>query len=325
MDAINAADAAGQDTSGLGDRGQLSEQLQSLQAEMMSVGLDPATGEAPVAAPASDPSVDPSVDSEGNPVSSYNTTAQDGVQAAAQASQDSANASGGGESVGHSPGEGGGGDADGGQINSLGTQRPNGQQALLGPGLNLQGQNMATQPRPSMAQLHVQNRLANPQAMAAMKAHVQQGIDSGKVNPQQIQMLGQLAHSAVQHPELWPKLRQFAIQTALAKPTDIPMQFSQSLCMGLMAAAAAAQHGDRPGAFANGGAITSNGQGHGGVIHGPGTGVSDSVHAQNSSTGQPLEVSNGEYVIPADVVVTKGKEFFDNIVRKYHTPAALQR
>jgi hypothetical protein len=38
-----------------------------------------------------------------------------------------------------------------------------------------------------------------------------------------------------------------------------------------------------------------------------------------------VKLSNGEYIIPADVVATKGKEFFDNIVRKYHTPAAMQR
>jgi len=69
----------------------------------------------------------------------------------------------------------------------------------------------------------------------------------------------------------------------------------------------------------------TNAYGHGGMIHGPGTGVSDSIPAQNGSTGQPVKVSNGEYIIPADVVATKGREFFDNIVRKYHTPAAMQR
>jgi hypothetical protein len=54
----------------------------------------------------------------------------------------------------------------------------------------------------------------------------------------------------------------------------------------------------------------------GGMVRGPGTGVSDSI---------PIRVSNGEYVVPADVVRTKGTEFFDRLVEKVHTPAAIQR
>jgi hypothetical protein len=167
---------------------------------------------------------------------------------------------------------------------------------------------------PAMAGLHVQNVLANPQAMQAMKTHIDQAIQSGQVNPQQLMMMGQLAQSAMQHPELWPKLRQFAMQAGLPDAQQLPMQFNQQLCMAMLAASHAAQHGDRPGAFADGG-----------KINGPGTGTSDSIPAHNTSTGQPLRVADGEYIIPADVVATKGKEFFDNIVRKYHTPAAMQQ
>jgi hypothetical protein len=164
-----------------------------------------------------------------------------------------------------------------------------------------------------MAAMHVQNTLANPQAMQLVKQHVMQALQSGKVSPQQLMMLAQLAQSALHSPELWPKLRLFAIQSGLAKENELPQQFSQGLCMTILAASQAAQHGDRPGAFADGG-----------MLHGPGSGTSDSIHAQNHDTGQPVKLSNGEYIIPADVVRTKGREFFDNIVRKYHTPAALQ-
>jgi len=54
------------------------------------------------------------------------------------------------------------------------------------------------------------------------------------------------------------------------------------------------------------------------VDNGPtdGSGIDDQVSAQ---------LSVGEYVIPADVVAAKGKEFFDKILSKYHTPAAEQR
>jgi hypothetical protein len=49
---------------------------------------------------------------------------------------------------------------------------------------------------------------------------------------------------------------------------------------------------------------------------GDGSGIDDAITAR---------VSDGEYIIPADVVRIKGQEFFDKLVQKYHTPAAQQR
>lgn len=49
---------------------------------------------------------------------------------------------------------------------------------------------------------------------------------------------------------------------------------------------------------------------------GDGSGIDDTV---------PAALSDGEYVIPADVVRIKGEEFFDRLLEKYHTPAAQQR
>jgi hypothetical protein len=59
---------------------------------------------------------------------------------------------------------------------------------------------------------------------------------------------------------------------------------------------------------------------HGGMIRGPGSGTSDSVRAINTSNGQPVRVSNGEYVLPADTVRHIGKQALDHIVRKTHAP-----
>lgn len=44
-------------------------------------------------------------------------------------------------------------------------------------------------------------------------------------------------------------------------------------------------------------------------VEGPGTGTSDSI---------PAMLSDGEYVIPADVVRAKGEEFFDRLLDQYH-------
>jgi hypothetical protein len=66
--------------------------------------------------------------------------------------------------------------------------------------------------------------------------------------------------------------------------------------------------------------IAANGgsPGPGMIQHGmsDGTGIDDQVHAK---------VSVGEYIIPADVVHAKGKEFFDKLLQRYHVPAQQQR
>ena len=49
---------------------------------------------------------------------------------------------------------------------------------------------------------------------------------------------------------------------------------------------------------------------------GDGSGVDDAV---------PAMLSDGEFVIPADVVRKKGEEFFEKLIEKYHTPASQQR
>jgi len=51
-------------------------------------------------------------------------------------------------------------------------------------------------------------------------------------------------------------------------------------------------------------------------VRGPGGPVDDKI---------PAMLSNGEYVVPADVVRAKGLEFFEKLKDKYHTPAAIQR
>lgn len=71
--------------------------------------------------------------------------------------------------------------------------------------------------------------------------------------------------------------------------------------------------------MADGGVVGDDGRpdlnqdGQGGQIHGPGTGTSDSVQAINTSTGAPVHLSNGEYIIKAERVRELGKDFFDSI------------
>jgi hypothetical protein len=56
----------------------------------------------------------------------------------------------------------------------------------------------------------------------------------------------------------------------------------------------------------------------GAIEDGPtdGSGIDDQV---------PAMLSVGEFIIPSDVVAAKGKEFFEKLVDRYHTPANQQR
>jgi hypothetical protein len=59
----------------------------------------------------------------------------------------------------------------------------------------------------------------------------------------------------------------------------------------------------------------------GGLIEGPGTGTSDSIAGVSKVPGVPtIAVSTDEYIVPADVVRTMGKSFFDNLLAAHHTP-----
>ena len=78
----------------------------------------------------------------------------------------------------------------------------------------------------------------------------------------------------------------------------------------------------KPDRKANGGTVRGgkNQDKRGGVLSGPGTGTSDSIRAVNTDDGSPVNLSTGEYIVPADVVRKRGKEYFDRMVEKEHTP-----
>jgi hypothetical protein len=70
-----------------------------------------------------------------------------------------------------------------------------------------------------------------------------------------------------------------------------------------------------------GGSILPGGVGaqpyaRGGYIRGPGTGTSDEVEAVNGDNGQPIRLSNGEYVLPQKTVKALGIDKIDRIVEK---------
>lgn len=75
------------------------------------------------------------------------------------------------------------------------------------------------------------------------------------------------------------------------------------------------------GAVGTDGRVSKNETGGGGLLRGPGTGRSDSIDAVNKDSGQPIMLSNGEYIIPKHIVDQKGREFFDRMISKHSAPS----
>jgi len=207
--------------------------------------------------------------------------------------------------------------ATGGQIG----QAPMGGQQ--GAGLSQPGQQQ--QVSPQMLDANIQDMLhRNPQVAAQVKQAVDEALSSGEITPQQCHMVVQLAQAALNNPSLWPQLKNWAVQNGLAGQGELPEQFDQGLVVAILAAAKTYDHanGNEAQIVPTQAGMAPQGQKQafatGGQIRGPGTGTSDSIPAVNTSTGQHIKVSNGEFIIPKHVVDAKGTEFFENLVNKYN-------
>ncbi|MCH9837310.1 hypothetical protein K0U83_16730 [bacterium] len=244
---------------------------------------------------------------------------------------DGANAGSGGFSGMSNQGEGGfgsmGGWKDGGMVGDMPgiTQRymdggPVQGQPLLAMGYadgGMMGQ-MGGQPTPAVVNKQVDAMLRDPRARQTLLARPQQLMASGELTPDEVTTMGRVAEAAMFSPELYPQLRQFVAAQGM---TPLPAAFDPSVIMRIMAIARGLQSetpaGQVPGTDQAQMQRPVPGEGNGGYLQGPGTGRSDSIGTVNETTGEPVKVANGEYVIPAHVVRAKGREFFDNLLRRY--------
>jgi len=187
------------------------------------------------------------------------------------------------------------------------------QPGMAPPGGAAPAQRMSLQQLQQEAQKFAQS---NPQAVQLIRDALAEGVQGGDITPQQITMLVQMAVAAAQNPELYPRLRQMAIQQGLADEEDLPMQYDQGIVFSLIVAGAAMQGGggqgmaspQAPGPQAPS-AMMKDG-GHIAMTRSPtgdNTGRADDI---------PIRVSGGEYVIPKHIVERKGTEFFDKLIGK---------
>ena len=184
-------------------------------------------------------------------------------------------------------------------------------------GLAEQGQMPQGGMSPQMMEMQV-NQFAtqHPQQVAQIRASIMEVMQTGELTQPELNNIVQLATVAAQNPEMYPYVRNVAIQNGIATEQDWPAQYDQGLVFVLLLAARAIQadlggqnmmQGGSP-AMA-GGAIPSMSQG--GM-------TPDSKKADGSVL---INAHEGEFVVPAHVVKMKGKEFFDSLIEKYRDSA----
>ncbi len=182
---------------------------------------------------------------------------------------------------------------------------------MVGPGgMPIQGGMPQPQNTMPMTPEQMEGQMAqtvqnDPQRVQALATELQNAIASGELNADQVNMGLQLAQSALQDPNLYPQLRQYAVQQGLAEEADLPMEYDEGLIFVIILGCRLALGMPVPGmgqpmqqgmpSMRSGGALPEE--------------------SPNPGGGIPIMAHEGEYVIPKDVVQRKGTEFFDKLIQ----------
>ena len=81
----------------------------------------------------------------------------------------------------------------------------------------------------------------NPEVMQQIQQALQQALTSGNLTPQQLNMAIEMAKAAAQNPELYPRLRDLAVQQGLVDEDELPPQYDPGIVMALITAGTAIQ------------------------------------------------------------------------------------
>lgn len=166
-------------------------------------------------------------------------------------------------------------------------------------------------------QLLNQSMAQNPQVAQEIQATLMAGLQSGEITPQELNMIIQLTQLASQNPDMYPYVRQFAIQQGIATEEDLPAQYDEGLMVAMLTVAKAAQQMIQGGQSMMGGEAPATGQLEATM---PSMKEGGSVKGKTDAP-VPIMAHEGEYVIPKNVVQMKGREFFDRLVEQYKDKA----
>jgi len=115
----------------------------------------------------------------------------------------------------------------------------------------------------------------------------------------------------MQNPDMYPQIRQMAIQRGIATEADLPAQYDEGLVIAIIAAAKSMEADVQ---FEDGGMQSAQMQQPQASMREGGPLPADSPNKDGSI---PITAHEGEYVIPAHIVKAKGTEFFDSMLAKY--------
>lgn len=190
---------------------------------------------------------------------------------------------------------------------------------MVGPGgmpmrpAGVQPQQGATNPQ--MLDMQVNEIMSqNPEVVARIRAGIEAGIQSGELDANELNTIIQLAKTVMQNPDMYPQIRQMAIQQGIATEADLPAQFDQGLVMAIIAAGKSMEADVQiEGGQAPMPQPPVQEMEFGGMVNGP-SHDQGGVRVKMKGGGE-IEVEGGEYVIPKDVVKKKGTDFFDKMLQ----------
>jgi len=164
------------------------------------------------------------------------------------------------------------------------------------------GAGQAMNPQSIQAEVERMRR-ENPEVIQQIQAVIQSAIQQGKLTMQQLNMAVELASAALQNPQMYPQLRNMAIQQGLVDDDELPMQFDPSIPIAIIIAGEAVR-GTQAGAPAAAGQPPEASMAAGGM-----TGKSKNTDGSIAAT-----VHEDEYVIPRSALMFHGKKTFDKLV-----------
>ena len=168
---------------------------------------------------------------------------------------------------------------------------------------------------PQMLEQQINQMLQqNPEIVARLRAGIEAGIQSGELDPNELNMIIQLAKTVMQNPEMYPQIRQMAIQRGIATEADLPAQYDEGLVVAIIAAAKSMEADVQFETAPQGGMQSAQMQQPQMSMATGGALPTDSPNADGSI---PITAHEGEYVIPSHIVKAKGTEFFDSMLEKY--------
>ena len=190
---------------------------------------------------------------------------------------------------------------------------------MVGPGgmpmrpAGIQPQQGGTNPQ--MLDMQVNEIMSqNPEVVARIRAGIEAGIQSGELDANELNTIIQLAKTVMQNPDMYPQIRQMAIQQGIATEADLPAQFDEGLVIAIIAAGKSMEADVQiEGGQAPMPQPPVQEMEFGGMVNGP-SHDQGGVRVKMKGGGE-IEVEGGEYVIPKDVVKKKGTDFFDKMLQ----------